>query len=99
MISYVPSIRLRPWTFWFATDASPEHRGAAAAATPETVFRRTSRDTHRRRSARRLRPGLKATRKPTLISFSTTYGTVATRFSSVQTSRGTPILSDMRFAG
>jgi len=58
MISYVPSIRLRPWTFWFATDASPEHRGAAAAATPETVFRRTSRDTHRRRSARRLRPGL-----------------------------------------
>src|SRR5688572_31613915 len=40
-------------------------------------------------------PDSTATRKPSLISFSTTSGTVATRFSPAKVSRGTPISCDM----
>src|SRR3954465_8770744 len=42
-------------------------------------------------------PDCTATRKPSLISFSTTSGTVATRFSPAAVSRGTAISCDMSF--
>src|SRR5258708_4929018 len=44
-------------------------------------------------------PDCTATRKPSLISFSTTSGTVATRFSPAAVSRGTPISWGIDWAG
>src|SRR5437762_1187143 len=44
-------------------------------------------------------PDCTATRKPSLISFSTTSGTVATRFSPAAVSRGTPISWDIDWGG
>src|SRR3954469_9112629 len=94
LMSTCPS-RMRPTSAMFG--ARTLKRMSALDQGSDTISAPAARYASSEKLAASPAPDCTATRKPSLISFSTTSGTVATRFSPAAVSRGTAISCDMSF--